>query len=216
MADFANRDPLDPAFWDERFARSFTPWDRGGVPSALREFVGRQAHSPTTLIPGCGSAYELVYLCGAGWDATAIDFAPEAVARARALAGQWGERIVEADFFAWQPVHPLELIYECAFLCALPPAMRPQLVARWAQLLAPGGRVAGFFFFDQTIKGPPFGIARTELDTLMAPYFDCVEDAAVADSIPVFAGRERWLVWRRVDRATRGGSAVGAFNSPMK
>ncbi|MEW6763919.1 MAG: methyltransferase [Pseudomonadota bacterium] len=200
MADtpsFSSRDPLSPQFWDERFAKAFTPWDRGGVPQALRDFVARQPRPFVSLIPGCGSAYELVYFCEAGWDATAIDFAPEAVARGRALAGQWGERVVEADFFAWQAARPVELIYECAFLCALPPAMRPQLVARWAELLAPGGRVAGFFYFDQTVKGPPFGIERAGLDALMAPYFACVEDEAVADSIPIFVDKERWLVWQR-------------------
>lgn len=193
---FASRDPLSPQFWDERFATSFTPWDRGGVPQALRDFVVRSPRPLSTLIPGCGSAYELVVLCAAGWDATAIDFAPEAVARGKALAGQWADRVVEADFFAWQPPRPLELVYECAFLCALPPAMRPQVAARWAELLPPGGRVAGFFFFDQTVKGPPFGISRAGLEALMAPYFDCVEDAEVSDSIPIFAGKERWMVWK--------------------
>ena len=209
MAEFDKRDPLDPGFWDERFAKSFTPWDRGGVPRALRDFVACQPHSLVALIPGCGSAYELAFLCESGWDATAIDFAPEAVARGRALAGQWSERIVEANFFAWQPARPLELIYECAFLCALPPSLRPQVVARWAALLAPGGRVVGFFYFDQMVKGPPFGIERAELERLMAPYFDCIEDEAVADSIPIFAGKERWMVFRRVV-----GSADRAFNSP--
>jgi hypothetical protein len=194
---FANRDPLKPQFWDERFARSFTPWDRGGVPQALRDFVARSPHPLVSLIPGCGSAYELAHLCAAGWDAYAIDFAPEAVARAKVQAGQWGERVVEADFFAWQPPRPLEFIYECAFLCALPPAMRPQVAARWAALLPSGGRLAGFFFFDQMVKGPPFGIDREALEALLAPYFDCVEDAVVADSIPVFAGKERWMVWQR-------------------
>lgn len=200
MADtpsFSSRDPLSPRFWDERFARAFTPWDRGGVPQSFRDFVAGSPRPLWTLVPGCGSAYELVYLCEAGWDATAIDFAPEAVARGKALAGRWAGQVVEADFFAWQPARPVELVYECAFLCALPPAMRPQVVARWAGLLGPGGRVAGFFFFDQTVKGPPFGIGRAELDALMAPHFDCVEDKAVADSIPIFAGKERWLVWQR-------------------
>jgi hypothetical protein len=194
---FASRDPLSPQFWDERFARSFTPWDRGGVPQALRAFVSRSPRPLVSLIPGCGSAYELVHLCEAGWDAFAIDFSPEAVARAKLSAGQWAERVEEADFFAWQPPRPLELIYECAFLCALPPAMRPRVVARWAELLPPGGRLAGFFFFDQTVKGPPFGIDREGLAALLAPYFECVEDSPVADSIPIFAGKERWMVWQR-------------------
>ena len=195
-AVFDHRDPLSPQFWDERFARAFTPWDRGGVPQALRDFVARNGPL-ATLIPGCGSAYELTYLRDAGWDATAIDFAPAAVARGQALAGPWRARVVQADFFAWQPAHAPGFIYECAFLCALPRAMRPQVAARWAALLAPGGRVGGFFFFDQAEKGPPFGIDRSGLDALMAPYFDCVEDAPVADSIPVFAGKERWMVWQR-------------------
>ena len=33
MADFNARDPLSPAFWDERFEKQFTPWDQGGVPT---------------------------------------------------------------------------------------------------------------------------------------------------------------------------------------
>lgn len=194
---FASRDPLAPQFWDERFAQAFTPWDRGGVPRAVRDFVARNPGPLTALIPGCGSAYELVFLCEAGWDATAIDFAPVAVARGKALAGQWGERVVQADFFAWQPARPLDLVYECAFLCALPPAMRPRVAARWAELLAPGGRLAGFFYFEQAPKGPPFGIDRAELEALLAPCFDLIEDVPVADSIPVFAGKERWMVWQR-------------------
>lgn len=194
---FASRDPLDPRFWDERFAKSFTPWDRGGVPQALRDVVARAREPLPVLIPGCGTAHELVYLSEAGWDAWAIDFAQEAVTRGRARAGQWADRIVEADFFAWQPPRVPGFIYECAFLCALPPSWRPKVAARWAELLAPGGLLGGFFFFDQTVKGPPFGIGREELEGLLAPHFDCVEEAEVSDSIPIFAGKERWMLWRR-------------------
>lgn len=197
MAEFFSRDPLAPAFWDERFARGFTPWDRGGVPERLRAFV---AASPalTTLIPGCGTGYELAYLCDAGWDATAIDFSPAAVASARAAVGQWGERVVEADFFAFTPQRALDCIYERAFLCAMPRALWPQVAARWAELLAPGKVLVGYFFFDENVKGPPFGIGRQALEALMAPWFVLEQDEAVSDSIAVFARRERWMVWRRM------------------
>jgi SAM-dependent methyltransferase len=196
MADFQQRDPLSPAFWDERFERHFTPWDKGGVPQALQDFVA--ANSPlTTLIPGCGSAYELAFLAGQGWDATAIDFSPAAVAQGKLAAGEHAARVVEADFFAWQPAAPLQLIYERAFLCAMPRAMWPQVAARWAQLLAPGALLAGYFFFDEAAKGPPFGIQRAQLEQLLRADFECVADDAVSDSIPVFAGKERWMVWRR-------------------
>jgi len=196
MADFQQRDPRSPAFWDERFEGSFTPWDQGGVPQALRDFAAGRAPL-RTLIPGCGAAYELAFLAGLGWDATAIDFAPAAVAQGKQVAGAHAARVVQADFFAWQPAAPLELIYERAFLCAMPPAMRPQVAQRWAQLLAPGALLAGFFFFGEAPKGPPFGIRRAQLDALLQADFSCVEEHAVSDSIPVFAGKERWMVWRR-------------------
>lgn len=198
MHDFASRDPLSPGFWDERFAQQFTPWDRGGVPEQLHSFIAASAPL-TTLIPGCGTGYELAALCETGWDATAIDFSSVAVGHARAAVGQWHARVVEADFFAYAPPAPLDLIYERAFLCAMPRAMWPQVAARWAALLAPGALLAGYFFFDDVIKGPPFGIDRATLDSLLTPSFICIADTAVSDSIPVFQGKERWMVWRRHD-----------------
>lgn len=211
MPDFDHRDPLAPAFWDERFDRQFTPWDRGGAPAELRAFVAQASapqivagqppavagQPPAVLLPGCGSAYELALMLEAGWDATAIDFSPSAVARAKTLAGQWAERIVQADFFDYTPPRPLDLVYEQAFLCALPRKRWPDVARRWEQLLHSGGLLAGYFFFDDAPKGPPFGITRERLDELLAPGFDCIVDEAVNDSIPVFAGRERWMVWRR-------------------
>lgn len=194
---FSSRDPLSPQFWDERFERDFTPWERGGVSLALRRFVAASGRPLSGLIPGCGSAHELTLMCEAGWDATAIDFSPEAVARARALAGPWAERVVQADFFAYAPAQPLDLVYEQAFFCALPRDKRPDVARRWAELLGQGGMLAGYFYFDEAAKGPPFGITRAELDALLAPAFECVVDEAVEDSIPVFAGKERWMVWRR-------------------
>jgi SAM-dependent methyltransferase len=194
---FSSRDPLSPRFWDERFDQAFTPWERGGAPAQLRRFVAASERPLAALIPGCGSAHELALMRAAGWDAVAIDFSAVAVARARALAGPWAGQIVEADFFAWAPARPLDLVYEQAFLCALPRARRPDIARRWEALLAPGGLLAGYFFFDEVEKGPPFGIGRAELDALLGAGFDCIVDEAVADSIPVFAGKERWMVWRR-------------------
>ena len=197
MPEFDSRDPLSPSFWDERFDKGFMPWDKGGMPAALADFAGRAGRPLRTLIPGCGSAYELASLAGLGWDATAIDFSPVAVASARAVVGEWGERVVEADFFTWEPARPLELIYERAFLCARPRAMWPRVAARWARLLAPDALLAGFFFFDDHPKGPPFGMGDADLDELLLPHFECIEDEAVSDSIAVFEGKERWKVWQR-------------------
>lgn len=214
MAEFATRDPRSPEFWDERFARGFTPWDRGGVPQDLLDFARRSARPLTTLIPGCGTAYELAFLAQLGWDATAIDFSPEAVATARTAlttlpetvpplaspagtAATLAQRVQEADFFTYQPARVLDLIYERAFLCALPRALWPQVAARWAALLPAGASLAGFFFYDDSPKGPPFGTSPQELDALLSPYFERIEDKSVGDSVPVFQGKERWQHWCR-------------------
>jgi len=197
MPTFETRNPATAEFWDERFAQRFMPWDRGGVPAALRDFVQQQAQPVAVLIPGCGSGHEIAYLAEAGWQVTAIDFSPVAVQVARSALGQWASRVVQADFFDFVPPQPVDCIYERAFLCALPREKWAAVAQRWATLLPAGGLLAGFFYFDDAPKGPPFGILREELDALLLPAFERIADAAVTDSLPVFAGKERWQVWRR-------------------
>ncbi len=198
MPKFDARDPSAPDFWSERFAQNFMPWDRGGVPDALQRFVAQAEHKYITLIPGCGLGYEVAYLSEAGWDVTAIDFSPTAVASAQAIAGPWASRVVQADFFTFMPESPPDLVYERAFLCALPRAMWLRIATRWAELLPPGGLLAGFFYFDDAAKGPPFGIEPAQLDALLTPYFDRIEDSLATDSVDVFSGKERWQIWRRL------------------
>jgi hypothetical protein len=195
-APLSTRDSGTPEFWDEHFRQKHTPWDRGGVQGAFRRFASRTQRRPV-LIPGCGSAHEALWLAQNGWTVRAIDFSMAAVAAARDQLGALAPLVEQADFFTYRPPFDPGWIYERAFFCALPPARRREYVARMADLLVPGGLLAGFFYFGEADKGPPFGIARPELAALCAPYFDLIEDEAVDDSLPVFAGRERWLTWCR-------------------
>lgn len=197
VPEFQHRDSTDPAFWNERFEQAFMPWDRAAAPAALRRFVACAPKPLITLIPGCGLGHEVVLLAEAGWDVTAIDFSPAAVLAARRNLGPWAAHVVEADFFRFEPPRRPELIYERAFLCALAPGQRAAIAERWAALLPKNGLLAGFFFFDQTTGGPPFGIEDGQLNALLEPYFERIEDDPVEDSIPVFVGKERWQVWRR-------------------
>jgi SAM-dependent methyltransferase len=193
---FDTRDPGDAAFWDERFRKGFTPWDQGGVQNAFRAFALRTSPRPV-LIPGCGSAHEALWLARAGWTVRAIDFAADAVSAARSLLGEFAPLVEQADFFSYRPPFSPGWVYERAFFCALPRAQRPGYAERMAALLAPDALLAGFFFLGATSSGPPFGVERAELDALLSPWFDLVEDEPVDDSLPVFTGKERWLTWRR-------------------
>ena len=190
----------DPEFWNTRYAAGRTPWDFGGVPAALGRFVTTNAatlrHGARVLIPGCGSGYEIAAFAAAGCEVTAIDLSAVAVARARREFGALPRvRIVEGDFFTEKfSIAPFDLIYERTFLCALPPEHWPQMVVRTAELLRPGGVLAGFYLFGDKDDGPPFGLAPDEPAKLFAAHFDLARDDAVppAESLAFFAGHERW------------------------
>ena len=189
--------PEHPDFWCKRFGEGVTPWDAGRVQGDFASFVAARTQPLNTLIPGCGSAWEASHLADHRWPVTALDFSPTAVACAREVLAYQAVDLVCADFFAWQPAQALDLIYERAFLCALPRKLWADWGKRVAELLPPGGLLAGYFFVCDQLKGPPFGILPEQLDALLLPNFECLTDQPVADSIPVFAGRERWQVWRR-------------------
>jgi SAM-dependent methyltransferase len=191
------QDSSRPEFWDTRYSSHVTPWDAGRVPDDLARFAAAYPGERRVLIPGCGSAHEARYLAEQGWSVTAIDFSGPAVASARRTLGAFAGVAVQADFFRFDDGAPWPVLYERAFLCALPPSVWSDYAARMAELLAAGGLLAGYFFFDDVRRGPPFGCARPELDALLAPAFELIDDRDVADSIPVFRGKERWMVWQR-------------------
>jgi hypothetical protein len=196
--EFPRRDPADPGFWDLRYEARFVPWDAGKVPARLREFVEATPAPPRTLVPGCGSAWDVRYFAERGWSVLGLDFSAQAVAAARELLGPLGDRVRQGDVFAPIAGEPFDLVYERAFLCALPRRLWPDWSQRMASLVGPGAFLAGFFFFDEGQRGPPFPLhSQAELDALLGDRFVRVEDFEVRDSIPVFAGKERWQRWQR-------------------
>jgi SAM-dependent methyltransferase len=190
-------DAAKAEFWQKRFLENFTPWDAGRVPTALDQFLRTEPRGQRALIPGCGSGYEVRAFAEAGFDVLAVDFAEAAIERAQRILGPLSDRVRLADFFESDFEMPFDLVYERAFLCALPRRLWPRYAPRVAELLRPGGRLTGFFFFDDTERGPPFGLKSGELETLLEREFDRTADASVSDSIPIFDGKERWQIWTR-------------------
>jgi SAM-dependent methyltransferase len=194
---FPKADPADPVFWDMRYRGGFTPWDPGRAPAALREFIS--AHPPgRVLVPGCGAAHDVRLFAESGWEVLGIDFSETALAAAQALLGSHAHRVRLADFFAPGLGEPFDLLYERAFLCALPRRLWPAWGRRVAELLGPGGVLAGFFYFNAGERGPPFPLhSQGGLDALLVPAMAQIEDRSVEDSIAAFRGCERWQVWRK-------------------
>ncbi len=197
----AQQNPERPEFWDQRFFQSVTPWEASDVPADFDAFLISEAgnnQGRRALIPGCGSAREAARLTQYDWQTTALDFSQAAIDKARALLGvDWPGKLLCADFFAFDAGPGFDLIYERAFLCALPRCRWESYADRMAALIPSGGRLVGYFFHDETLKGPPFGILPAQLDALLTPAFHCLLDRPVHDSQPIFAGRERWQIWQR-------------------
>jgi Thiopurine S-methyltransferase (TPMT) len=187
-----------PEFFDNRYATGRTPWDFGGVPNSLRVFLEKHHGPGRVLIPGCGSGYEIEAFASSGWDVTGIDFSTIAVARARRLLGSPADKVHKGDFFDY-PFREGEfnIIYERTFLCTFVPKYWTRYAQRISKLTAPLGILCGFFFRGPEDEPPPYPISQEQLYQLLGDSFEMIEDKPVADSLPLFAGKERWQIWRR-------------------
>jgi SAM-dependent methyltransferase len=153
-------------FWDQRFAEGDTPWDRGAANPQLGIWLLVGALKPCRiLVPGCGSGYEVAVLAQEGFDVTALDYSPEAIARTRKRLGDESLKatLVEADALAWQPDKPFDAIYEQTCLCALYPDQWRDYADQLHRWLTPGGKLFALFVqllrpgaADGAIEGPPY------------------------------------------------------------
>ena len=153
-------------FWDKRFAEGDTPWDRGAANPQLGTWLVTGALKPCRiLVPGCGSGHEVAVLAQAGFEVTALDYSPEAIARTRKRLDAEGLKatVVEADALAWQPEKPFDTIYEQTCLCALYPDQWRDYADQLHRWLAPSGKLFALFVqmlrpgaADGAIEGPPY------------------------------------------------------------
>jgi thiopurine S-methyltransferase len=181
-----------------RFRGGVTPWDAGGAPPRLVAWLESRTEPMRVLIPGCGSGYEAAEFAARGHEVLAIDFSDAALEAAQRVLKRFPGVLKKADFFALAG-ELFDLVYERAFLCALPRRLWPDWGRRVAELVRPGGELAGFFYLDDNERGPPYGIRREGLQALLSDRFTLSEDLplAASESLPVFQGKEVWQVWRR-------------------
>ncbi len=185
-------------FWDSRYRAGRTPWDFRGVPEALTCWLAAGERAGRVLIPGCGFGYEVQAFHEAGWDVTAIDYSPTAVDRARSALGAVGDKVLLGDFFAHDfAAASFDVIYERTFPCALPPERWQSYGERMVELLTNGGKLLGSFFYGVEKDPPPYPLTEADAQAVLAARFVRTADEPVTDSLPLFAGRERWQVWEK-------------------
>ena len=110
--------------------------------------------------PQCNQGF-----CCAGFEVTAVDFSPVALAETKKALGNFGPdragRIICADFFKSDFGKRFDLVYERTFLCAIQPQKWTGYAKRVAELLRQGGKLIGIFFYGTEPEPPPYPINKT-------------------------------------------------------
>ncbi|MGH3899541.1 MAG: class I SAM-dependent methyltransferase [Pseudonocardiaceae bacterium] len=123
--------------WDRAYAACELTWSVQPHPH-VEEVLGDLLPGRAVEL-GCGEGRQAIWLASRGWEMTAVDFSPVAVARGRKIAERHGTRVewVVADVLDYNPPAPFDLamilylhIHRDEFVSVL---------AKTAAALAPGG-----------------------------------------------------------------------------
>lgn len=153
-------------------------WDTG-VPQPELEQLVRGLAPGRALDLGCGTGADAVYLAGHGWEATGIDFAPEAIAAAKKKAADAGVSAAfvlgDASRLADAGVRgPFDLLLDVGCYHTIPASRRDAYVAGAAGAARPGAD-----FYLAGIADPPRlwrllgarGIGADEIKSRFGRYF---------------------------------------------
>jgi SAM-dependent methyltransferase len=148
-------------FWDERYGSAPALWSRKPN-QRLVEHVADLTPG-TALDIGCGEGADALWLASRGWQVTALDLSPVALARAAEQAVVAGPEIAgritweHADLLSWSPRAHVDLV--SAQFLHLPPEPAVQVQARLAAAVRPGGTllIVGHDKSDleTTVRRPP-------------------------------------------------------------
>jgi SAM-dependent methyltransferase len=193
-------------FWEDAYARGGDGWELGRPAPPLADFLDA---TPPPLgrvaVPGCGRGHDARLLATRGYEAIGFDFAPAALAAARALAARDRVDVTfeDRDVFALghQLPNAFDGVWEYTCFCAIDPARRAEYVQSLARTLRAGGWLLACFFPLRAVNaGPPFVVSEAEVRRLFAPTFTIERAFAPLRSARGRQGRE-WMVLARKTRA---------------
>jgi len=195
---------LSPTAWENRYLQGTTGWDLGQPAPALSQWVESQGppeNAASAIVLGAGRGYDALLFARHGFQVTAVDFAPSAIAALTqaAKAEQLSLTGLEQDIFTLLPQWQgqFDYVVEHTCFCALDPSLRPAYVHLVANLLAPQGELLAVFFTHDRPGVPPFGLSIPELTELFIPYFEVLSLDSVAVSVPARRGEEHFARLRR-------------------
>jgi len=169
-----------------RYLRGRTPWDSGIVPPEVvawiagHEAAGRPPERALDL--GCGTGTTSLYLAARGWDVAGIDFAPNAIRRARrkaaraSLSGRVAFHIADVTRLDFLPDDfAAGLAVDIGCLHAVDEPRRPAYAAHLARLTRPGADYLLYAFQPRVnSRGQRMGIDRAGVEALFGAVFELI------------------------------------------
>ncbi|MBT0566196.1 bifunctional 2-polyprenyl-6-hydroxyphenol methylase/3-demethylubiquinol 3-O-methyltransferase UbiG [Williamsia sp. CHRR-6] len=167
-ADTETNTPASPAdHWEARYAQSTRVWS-GRVNATMAAVVAPlpKGTNGTALDLGCGEGGDAVWLAEHGWQVTAVDISPTAVARGAQGAAQRGvaERItwIAHDLSTWTTEQTFDLI-TASFFHSTVEFPRTEILRRVVAQVNPGGHlVLVTHVFESEADIPPWASRRDD------------------------------------------------------
>jgi SAM-dependent methyltransferase len=189
------------ADWEHRWRSGDTPWEKGAPAPPLVDYLAASRVEGTVLVPGCGAGHDARALAAQGARVTGVDLAPTGIARARAVPPVADETYVLGDFLDLAPEFhgAFDWVFEHTCFCAIHPSQRESYARSVSRALRPGGRLLAIFYIspDHDADGPPYRVAREELDAWFGAQFHAVHESVPVRAFPNREGRELLMVWQR-------------------
>ncbi len=190
-----------------RYWRGHTPWDSGIVPPEVMawldaaEAAGRAPGRALDL--GCGTGTTSIELAARGWTAIGVDFAANAIWRARdkahrrALPGTVAFHVADVsapDFLS--DAEPVDLVIDIGCLHGLTPTQRATYAAHLARLTRPGAECLLYAFLPRAShSGRTMGLTLDDVAALFAPAFGVIDQTLGEDTTHPVASA--WYTLRR-------------------
>lgn len=183
---------MSAEYWTERYQNCNTPWDMGSPSPPLTAYLQKcDNKNSKILVPGAGNAYEIEWLHENGFtNAYVMDISKIPLENLKQRIPDFPDsQILIGDFFDLN--QKFDLVIEQTFFCALQPSQRTDYAKKMAEILNPGGKLAGVLFdFPLTKQGPPFGGSKEEYIDLFSPYFSFSKMETCYNSIKPRMGKE--------------------------
>lgn len=167
----------DPRAFFDAIYRDAAPWDVGEPQPAITALLDDRPPAGPVLDLGCGSGDLALWLARRGLPVLGVDFAPAAIAQARAKAEELSASLASPlEFRVADALQPSRLgqtfgaVVDCGFFHLFEAEPRDRLVEDLAATLRPGGRYYLLAFaVEFEMPNTPSKVSEDEVRSRFAP-----------------------------------------------